>query len=171
MEYYLIYVSTADHLMSESELCLILEQSKKWNEDHGITGMLIYIEGQFARINSRSIDSSLCGRFMQILEGSKIEVERIFNIISADLRHHDLIVLKRADESVRNFESWTMGFRSFTLDEYCGMNGYINLDDSYLSSAELQSSNIPLLFLKSFYQRGKQASPFINSVASRQQIG
>jgi len=163
MEHYLIYVSKADHLMRTAELCLILEQSKKWNKDHGITGMLIYIQGQFAKISSRRISSEISGRFMQILEGSKYEVERIFNIICADPRHHDIIVLKREDIVSRNFESWTMGFKTFYLNDYCDVPGYFNLDSSFLRSEELQSSNIPLQFLKSFYRRGIQESTLFNS--------
>lgn len=150
--------------MSIPELGLILEQSRKLNKCRGITGMLIYIEGQFARIKSRTISSSVSGMFMQILEGSKDEVEHIFNIICSDTRHHDILVLQKTDVPSGNFESWSMGFKSFALNDYYNVPGYFSLDDSFLASAELQSSNLPLQFLKSFYQRGMQESSVFDSV-------
>ncbi|WP_090556040.1 BLUF domain-containing protein [Pedobacter hartonius] len=162
MEYYLIYASKSAHLMLNEELLLILEQSRKWNSDHGITGMLIYIEGLFVALAERQLSAELSGRFMQVLEGSKLEVERIFNFIQTDPRHNDLIILDKGELSARNFESWTMGFKSFTIDEYENTPGYFNLDDSFLQEQAGQDSNIPLYFLKSYYQRGKAQSTFLS---------
>jgi hypothetical protein len=163
MEYYLIYASKAAHLMSNEELLLILEQSRKWNLDHGITGMLIYIEGSFVSLSQRSLSSELSGRFMQVLEGTKLEVERIYNFIQTDPRHYDLILLDKGDLSARNFESWTMGFESLTENEYEDTPGYFNLDESFLQEQANQGSNIPLHFLKSFYQRGKAEITVLSS--------
>jgi len=148
--------------MSNEELMLILEQSRKWNSDHGITGMLIYIEGSFVSLAQRQLSAEMSGRFMQVLEGPKLEVERIFNFIQTDPRHNDLIILDKAELSARNFESWTMGFKSFTIDEYEETPGYFNLDDSFLQEQAGQDSNVPLYFLKSFYQRGKAQTTFLS---------
>lgn len=163
MEYYLIYVSTADHLMAENELLAILERSRKWNMDHGITGMLIYIEGIFARIGSREVYSELTGRFMQVLEGSQEEVERIFNCIQTDARHHSIMVLQKSSLSSRNFESWQMGFKSITLDEFKMGSADFDLDQSFASSTQAESSNLPLQFLKSFYHRGTSPTSLFTS--------
>lgn len=156
MEHSLVYMSKADPLVSNKELQRILKESIQWNTDHGITGMLIYVEGLFASLEERSINSSVTGRFMQVLEGSKKEVEDIFSKIKLDKRHTDIVVLQREDKKFRDFENWWMGFQSFTLEEYSTLPGFFNLDSSFIDFAAEQSENRPLQFLKSFYQRGLQ---------------
>jgi hypothetical protein len=160
MIHYLIYVSKAAHLMSNEELRLILEQSRRWNTDHGITGMLIYVEGSFVVSTVRQISAGTGGRFMQVLEGTELEVNRIFNIIQSDPRHSDLIVLAESTETERNFESWTMGFESLSKEAYENMPDYLDLDEFFSKEQELPNSNSPLLFLQSFYQRSKSQKTF-----------
>jgi len=157
---YTIYVSRAQHPMADEELMRILEESRKGNTDHGITGMLIYIEGVFANTSTRHITSEVCGRFMQVLEGFKDDVDQILSLIRTDPRHSDLTILQQSQVSSRNFESWQMGFKSLTVDEYQANPGYFSLDDTFLCSEEIRS-NMPLQFLRSFYQRGmKEATVF-----------
>jgi len=155
MEHYLIYVSTADHLMSESELMNILEQSRRWNLDHNLTGMLIYIQGLFIQTGSLQLQQQITGRFMQVLEGSKEDVEEVFSMIQKDDRHHNLIVLESSSQSSRNFESWQMGFRALQLNESEFDDTYFTLDHSFVKSKEEESSKNPLHFLRSFYRRGQ----------------
>ena len=130
--------------MSSDDLLLILNQSRSWNEGHGLTGMLLYLEGKFL--------SKVEGRFMQVLEGSEWEVKEIFQKIKQDPRHHSLIILKQAPTKERNFGTWSMGFKSINLDAHQELPGRFDLNDDFLKSAELQQSNVPLNFLKSFYQ-------------------
>jgi len=158
MEHYLIYVSTANHLMSESELMNILEESRRWNLDHDLTGMLIYIQGLFIQTGPLQLQQQITGRFMQIIEGSTENVEEVFSMIQKDDRHHNLIVLESSSQLARNFESWQMGFRALQLNESEFDDTYFNLDDSFVKSRQEESSNRPLHFLKSFYQRGKSQS-------------
>ena len=146
--------------MSSEELRLILEQSRKWNLDHGITGMLIYVEGSFVTSSSRQISAGTGGRFMQVLEGSELEVQKVFNFIESDPRHSDLIILTRSQDTKRNFESWTMGFESLSREDYEGIPNYFDLEESFLKEQELQNSNIPLHFLTSFYLRSKSKNTF-----------
>lgn len=161
MIYYLIYVSKAANLMSGEELRLILEQSRKWNMDHAITGMLIYVEGSFVSSDSRRLSTGTQGRFMQVLEGTELEVRKIFNFINSDARHSDLVILNEGAVPERNFEGWTMGFASMRKDAYENVRDYIDLDNSFLKGAALQHSNIPLQFLTSFYQRSKSDNTFL----------
>jgi hypothetical protein len=147
MLFNLIYISKATKLMTENELLYLLNQSTAWNKDHGLTGMLIYIEGRF-------IDR-VEGRFMQVLEGTEYEVDRIFKNISKDARHHQLIVLKRGELESRNFDSWLMGFNSIGLDDYKQHPNFFELNDEYLKSENFKSSNSALSFLKSFYDTHK----------------
>jgi hypothetical protein len=155
MTHYLIYISTAEHLMAEHELAGILEQSRDWNLKHGITGMLIYIEGLFVHTEGRTVSSKVTGRFMQVLEGSKQDIEDLFENIASDGRHHSLMILDQASIPSRNFESWQMGFTSLTVEQFKATPGHFNLDDTFLNSSASDVANLPLHFLKSFYQRSK----------------
>lgn len=95
---------------------------------------------------------------MQVLEGSKEEVDYIFKKIQADLRHHSIIVLQKSTEWSPNFESWQMGFKSITADEFLASPGYFNPDQPLVAPVKRGASGLPLQFLKSFYQRGKKQS-------------
>jgi len=129
--------------MQEEELTHLLQESKAWNEDHELTGMLVYLQGRF-------IDE-VEGRFMQVLEGSEEEVEGIFKKINTDHRHHRLLVLQRGFIEKRNFETWEMGFESVNLEIKKNMKGFFPIDDNFLRKDIFNNSHIALTFLKSFY--------------------
>jgi len=92
--FYLIYVSSAVKLMDDDELLFLLAQSREKNIRLGITGMLLY----------------KAGNFMQMLEGEKQVVLEIYDTITKDDRHKDVITIITGDIKERNFENWTMGF-------------------------------------------------------------
>jgi hypothetical protein len=130
--------------MSSDDLVSLLNQSKSWNQGHGLTGMLLYLEGKFL--------SKLEGRFMQVLEGTEEEVKEIFEKIKQDPRHHSLIVLKQSSIEERNFGNWSMGFKSIAVEACKELPGFFDLNEDFLKSDELQQSSLPLNFLKSFYE-------------------
>lgn len=130
--------------MAEDDLLLLMQQCKIWNESHGITGMLLYLEGKFL--------SAYEGRFMQVLEGTEQDVKEIFDQIKLDKRHHSMIILKHTSIQERNFETWSMGFKFLKLYDFQTLPGCFNLNEGFLKSDELQQSSIPLNLLKSFYQ-------------------
>jgi hypothetical protein len=153
---YLIYVSMADHLMSEKELSEILDWSRDWNTEHNLTGMLIYIEGLFINTEGRAISSEQTGRFMQVLEGPQYELDDLFNNIKKDSRHHHVTLLHSASIAERNFDDWQMGFKSLSLDEYRTAPGLFELDQTFKKITGANVQNLPLQILKSFYHRGQQ---------------
>lgn len=140
--------------MSDQELVAILEESKKWNSTHGITGMLLYVTGNFWKSIKHELVSRKGGRFVQVLEGKKEDVQEIFALIKSDKRHSQLAVVNEATCEVRGFQSWDMGFKSLELDEYKNLNGFFELDDDF-SSKDGNTANAPLDFLKSFYTMSK----------------
>jgi len=148
MLYHLIYFSQSDKLMHDGNLLDILTRVKTLNRNHEITGMLLYMEGRFF--------SQIEGRFMQVLEGREQSVKDVFERIKNDKRHHDIIVLKQSPILTRSFASWSMGFKSINLEACKALPGYFNLDDDFLKSEELQQSDLPLNFLKSFYKINKK---------------
>jgi hypothetical protein len=140
----LIYLSQSGKLMQESDLLCILDQSRILNHASEITGMLLYLEGRFL--------SEIEGRFMQVLEGKEEDVISTFERIKADQRHHDIIVLEQTTIPQRNFETWSMGFKSMELEGCKILPGYFDLNDDFVKSDATQDSNLSLNFLKSFYK-------------------
>ena len=89
----LLYASRAVDKISQEELLEILSQSKANNPLIGITGVLC--------------SSGLV--FLQCLEGGRMEVNALYNLIAADSRHSDVVILSYEEISERNFASWSMG--------------------------------------------------------------
>ena len=96
--YRLIYVSSETSPFTDERLDELLQQSRRANLASGITGLLLYMDGHF----------------MQILEGSKAAVLALIAKIKSDPRHRDLTVLMEGETPNREFQEWSMGFR--TLD-------------------------------------------------------
>ena len=91
----LIYLSSATRLFSKEELVALLTHSRSNNSRNRLTGMLLYKDGNI----------------MQVLEGERATVERVFDVIKQDPRHKDIIVLVSAEVASREFGEWSMGFR------------------------------------------------------------
>ena len=108
--FYLIYVSSAIKLMHDDELLLLLEKARENNSRLGITGMLLYKEGNF----------------MQMLEGEKKTVLELYDAIKKDERHKDIVTIVSGDIKERNFENWTMGFYDMNkVRDFPRYNDYI----------------------------------------------
>ncbi len=91
----LIYSSRAAEPMTAKMLDTVLQQSRGYNQSRGITGVLCAHEAG---------DS-----FLQALEGSRDEVNRLYNKIVRDPRHTDVLLLGYAEIGERRFSSWRMG--------------------------------------------------------------
>jgi Sensors of blue-light using FAD len=89
----LIYASRAAQTATPQVLNDILSQSHKNNPVHGITGLLL-------------ANNSV---FMQVLEGSRIEVNKLYTTIVRDPRHTDVCLLQYQDVDERMFVNWSMG--------------------------------------------------------------
>jgi hypothetical protein len=89
----LLYASRAPKDIDGSFIESILEQSRKNNPVAGVTGILCY-SGQM---------------FMQVLEGNRREVSKLYNKIASDPRHEDVEILLFEDILERRFSNWTMG--------------------------------------------------------------
>jgi hypothetical protein len=91
----LMYASRAVAAVDADELHSILRQSKAANPKHGITGVLCLCLEQ--RI------------FMQVLEGGRAAVNRLYNRIAADPRHTEVMLLAYQEIGERRFAGWAMG--------------------------------------------------------------
>jgi len=144
MLYSLIYFSTCTNLMKQEDLKLLHDQSSVFNKENDLTGMLVYVEG-------RSVNHTE-GRFMQIIEGSRFRVQRVFSKIKQDHRHHQIVILKEEAISRRNFRIWNIGFEILDLEADKQLKEFFRLDNHILGSDEFKATDGPLLFLKSFYK-------------------
>jgi hypothetical protein len=89
----LLYASRAPKEIDGAILESILTQSRSHNPGAGVTGILCY-----------------SGRtFMQVLEGNRREISKLYNRIAADSRHGDVEILLFEDITERRFSNWTMG--------------------------------------------------------------
>jgi len=89
----LLYASRAVPAIDHEELVTILRQSKTHNPTVGVTGVLCFSGGIF----------------LQVLEGGRSAVNRLYNRIAADPRHTDVEVLLYEEIGERRFASWSMG--------------------------------------------------------------
>jgi hypothetical protein len=131
----LVYVSTSAKLFSDAELEEILRESRAWNKDFDITGLLLYKEGNF----------------MQFLEGPRETVLKLLGRIKTDPRHHSMIVINQQDNSDRHFGSWSMGFERLPSGHVKAPVGFTDLWELPFSSDEFLSNPTRCLqFLMSF---------------------
>lgn len=97
----IVYVSAARHAFTPVELEVLLEKSRANNRRDGVSGVLVYRDGDF----------------LQVLEGPEEAVRRTYDRIAQDPRHGGVIVLDESPITQRNFGDWSMGFRRVNAAE------------------------------------------------------
>ncbi len=89
----LMYASRAVPAIDQEELVAILRKSKANNPALGVTGVLCFSEGIF----------------LQVLEGGRSGVNRLYNRIASDERHTSVELLCYEEIGERRFAGWSMG--------------------------------------------------------------
>ena len=89
----LIYTSRATRKLDRSDLEEILAIARSRNASQGVTGYLLYDDGQF----------------IQAIEGEEAIVDDLAELIAADPRHEQFNVLTRERIEGREFADWSMG--------------------------------------------------------------
>ncbi len=90
----LIYASRSTKPVTPELIESILAPSRKFNLEAGVTGVLCICHGDV---------------FLQVLEGSREEINRLYGKILHDDRHKDVTLLHYAEVDERRFSSWRMG--------------------------------------------------------------
>ena len=103
----LIYRSTATEPVTMHVLHDIESTSTEYNASHKITGLLVATERQF----------------LQVLEGPRDAVNKLYIRIVQDPRHHRCVILTYHTVVRRGFEDWSMrsvglGFLGKWLDQW-----------------------------------------------------
>lgn len=89
----LVYYSSARHQFDVAALDRLLETSRRNNSACGVTGMLLFHEGNF----------------IQALEGPRASVEKVFDRIKQDGTHGDVRAIGPLQIEQRYFPDWSMG--------------------------------------------------------------
>lgn len=76
----------------KAEITNILAAAHRNNPAHGVTGALLYSGGYFC----------------QVIEGSEVVLEELFESIQMDRRHSDVTVLHFKPVEARGFSEWAM---------------------------------------------------------------
>jgi len=133
--YRIVYVSSASKYFSIDEIDTMLELARDKNARAGITGMLLYKDGNF----------------MQCLEGEEDAVTRLANTIKSDARHTGFLVLMQGPAERRLFPNTPMGFHDLEADPPTNHPGYTDFIDSPLTRSTFSlDPNRCLHFLRLF---------------------
>ena len=134
----LTYVSSATTFLNPTELLALLNRARTNNVALGLTGMLLYKDGNF----------------MQVLEGEEAPLRQLYTKIIKDPRHSGLIKLLDQPIETRQFPSWSMAFTN--LDDVSpsavpGYSEFLNL--SLTEPSCLQNPSRAQNLLKTFRNR------------------
>ena len=94
----LLYVSSAVSRMPPAALESLLTDARARNGSNGITGLLLYADGDF----------------MQLLEGPRDQVLDTYSRIERSRLHRGLIALMNSSTKERIFSGWSMAYSQAT---------------------------------------------------------
>lgn len=86
---------TTDSLVN---LAAILSESQRGNDRARLTGVL----------------AAHRDRYVQVLEGSRGEIDRLLRRLEADPRHRDIVIMDRRPVEARSFGDWAMASARIT---------------------------------------------------------
>jgi hypothetical protein len=89
----LMYASRASETVRPDALNAILKKSTLNNPAIGVTGVLCF-SGEI---------------FLQVLEGGRSQVSKLYNRITQDPRHSEVVLLSYEEIEERSFAGWAMG--------------------------------------------------------------
>lgn len=133
--HHIVYQSSAVGQPTIAELKFLLQHSRMHNSRLGITGLLLYGNGEY----------------LQVLEGEEAVVRQMYATIQTDYRHTHIITLSDGPIQARVFVDWSMGFQKLSDEDFVRLTGYI---DPY--RANFLDAHLPeigegmLMLLKSF---------------------
>ena len=134
--FHLLYVSSAVKHFSKNELVEMLNKARENNLRLGVTGLLVYKDGNF----------------MQVLEGDKPVVLDLYATISADPRHHDGIIILEEEIEKPVFADWSMGFRDLSDPKILALPSFSRFMNNTLSYESVKDDPTGALELLNFFR-------------------
>ena len=89
----LLYASRATGPIAPDTIHEIMQQSHAHNPHNGITGILCHSDKAY----------------MQVLEGGRVQINKLYAKIMLDPRHTDVVLLHYEEIAERRYACWTMG--------------------------------------------------------------
>lgn len=113
---FLVYVSSAVRLFDDDELLALLRQSRARNARDGITGLLLYKDGNF----------------IQLLEGAPAAGTATHARITGDARHKQVMTLLQGPLDERLCPHWSMAYRpaaELSAEDAAAFSAFLELRD------------------------------------------
>ncbi|WP_010180593.1 BLUF domain-containing protein [Aquimarina agarilytica] len=93
--YEICYLSKASPCLTNDELKIVLEETTHFNNNNGITGVLLFSSGTF----------------FQVLEGDETQITHLFyNKIMKDSRHSDIYTILQKSTKIPFFQGYSSKF-------------------------------------------------------------
>ena len=132
--YSIIYRSKAKPDFERIDIYKMLSAARDNNAILGITGCLLYHKNHF----------------LQLLEGEKNAVTKLYQSILNDTRHSDILTLAEKEISRPIFIDWSMAFHDFESNDNGAYRKSLKMDAIFeKSNAFDQPSKMALSFFKS----------------------
>lgn len=106
---HIVYMSRAVRPLSDEELQALLDQCRRDNAARNVTGVLFYSHGNIA----------------QLIEGDEDVLEHLFDVISRDGRHSNVVKLVDKSINARSFEGWAMAFHPIEPSGFEALQGFL----------------------------------------------
>ena len=139
MPHCIIYFSTSSWSFTSEDIQEILQQSRSWNAQVGITGVLLYMHGHI----------------IQVLEGDKPAVDALFERIKKDPRHKQIICVLNQSIEALLFSHWSMGYETLTTQQFDEVRTIIDLAESE-PARETENESAIVKTLRGFYKINHQ---------------
>lgn len=129
--HHLIYLSQATIPFNEDQLERLLVQARQFNQEHELTGILLYGNGQF----------------LQVLEGDKATVHSLYARICEDPRHRDVTTYADKAIATRAFSDWRMAYQALPPEQFLEFAAYVSPRELQVERSGLSVSDTQLLQL------------------------
>jgi len=133
--HYLAYISRTTENLFHSDLKKILTQAQQNNGRLDVTGLLLYKNRYF----------------IQALEGDQRIVVALFEKISQDRRHTDVIKILERTQAFRLFSNWAMAFRNLDDTETQNLQGFSQLINQYVEKAPADTNPAHIQKILSYF--------------------
>jgi hypothetical protein len=127
----IVYASRAVSDMQPADLLQILQSARRNNRANGITGILVYANGDF----------------LQALEGEASAIEQLYEVIEQDPRHEHCRILNKIEIQERLFENWDMGFQEIDRSDLAKREGFVDFFNADLTPKPLVNPTTSAQFL------------------------
>lgn len=125
----IVYHSKASVGFTELDLLYLLAGSRARNRAEGVTGVLVFDRGVF----------------FQWIEGPNLPLQRVWNSIRKDPRHHDIQVLADTSIPVRLFQDWHMQFAHRDCKAANYIDGLIQASDQVMDRLHECPNEAPMI--------------------------